>query len=258
MLTILRRAVPVLALIACAGLSIPATAQTATKAPELAQAPLPAAHASTRLASKNAIEQRLATRDWSRKMWDAARTGDQSSFSALLDKAPNDASDPQLAAVRASALQLKANFDKRETDRAKRRDEVMAELDKTLAEPRTDITISKGLISVVELHMLATDKAVVLRDPKVSALLAEADKAAHAAEDRADWLTASELFYRLSAIFEDQGTYKTDSDRLNHRLEMLRLYAPERLWELRNARQTAGTVPPQPSPATTSARSSNC
>lgn len=238
MLNSFRRAFPVLTLLACAGLSLSAMAQSTTRTPELAQAPssLPVLTPST---AANAIERTLATRDWSRKMWDAARNGDQAAFYALLDKAPADAGDPQLAALRASALHLRANFDKRETDRVKRQGEVMAELDKSLAEPRTDMTVSKGLISVVELHMLATDKKAILREPKVHDLVAQADAAARAAEDRADWLTASELFYRLSALFEDEGTYKADSDRLNHRLEMIRLYVPERLWELRNARQIA-------------------
>src|SRR5204863_7556717 len=34
-------------------------------------------------------------------------------------------------------------------------------------------------------------------------------------------------------------TYKADSERQDHRLSMLRLYVPQRLWELRNQRQLA-------------------
>jgi len=245
-LTKLRRAFPVFALLACAGLSISAAAQSSSSSAaqpvprtrEVAQVPVPIPLTMPR-AGGNAMEQTLATRDWSRKMWDAARGGDQAAFYALLDKVPADGGDPQLAAVRVSALRLKANYDKREADRIKRHDEVMVELDKALSEPRSDVTISKGLISVVELHMLAINKKAILREPKINELVTQADNAARSAEERADWLTASELFYRLSALFEDEGTYKTDSDRLNHRLEMLRLYVPERLWELRNARQLA-------------------
>ena len=75
MLNSFRRAFPVLTLLACAGLSLSAMAQSTTRTPELAQAPssLPVLTPST---AANAIERTLATRDWSRKMWDAARNGD--------------------------------------------------------------------------------------------------------------------------------------------------------------------------------------
>ena len=67
-------------------------------------------------------------------------------------------------------------------------------------------------------------------------MIKRASSAARDAENRSDWLIASELFYRLHALTEERGTYKPDMERLNQRLTMLRLYVPQRLWELRRDR----------------------
>ncbi|QYU68251.1 PDZ domain-containing protein [Leptolyngbya sp. 15MV] len=70
-------------------------------------------------------------------------------------------------------------------------------------------------------------------------LIERSRAAAKAAEDRGDWLTAQELFVRLSLLTEEEGTFKDDVRREQRRLAMIRLYAPERFWELRNARRNA-------------------
>ena len=71
----------------------------------------------------------------------------------------------------------------------------------------------------------------------VLALPDPAEHAARAAESRADWLIANELFYRLSSMLDTDQRFKQDVDRMNKRLTMIRMYAPERLWELRNNRR---------------------
>lgn len=202
------------------------------------------------------IEKALTARDWSRKVWGAGRSGSNSDFYRLLEQAPSVEGDPRSAVVRDSASLLKTNLDKREADRAKRMAEVSAELDKDIADFATggDIALSKALAHAVELQMLATDKPAVLQDPRIGAdmanfpdgLIARADKAAKAAEARGDWLTCSELFYRLDVLLDEQATYKPDVERQNHRLSMLRLYIPQRLWELRNERQKAAKLDPLP------------
>src|SRR5207248_4019689 len=100
--------------------------------------------------------------------------------------------------------------------------------------------------SAVELELLATDRAAFLAQARMKDLVSKADRAARAAEERGDWLTASELFYRLHALLEETGKYKQDADRVTQRLAMLRLYVPQRLWELRNARQLAEGEKPLP------------
>jgi hypothetical protein len=87
--------------------------------------------------------------------------------------------------------------------------------------------------------MLSTDKASVMNDPRVKSLVERADAAARAAEARGDWLTASELYYRLDLLLEEKGSYRDDVKRESQRLAMIRLYNPKRLWELRNDRRNA-------------------
>ena len=185
----------------------------------------------------NKVEQALVERAWSNNLWDTAKSGDETRFADMLTQIPGD--DPAFAHVRQSALKLSENLAKREADRAKRLAEVNAELDKALAAPETDSGLSKALASAVELHMLSKDKHAVLEDPRIKGLIERADRAARAAEARGDWLACSELFFRLDTLLEDERTYRPDSERQSHRLGMLRLYVPERLWELRNQRQLA-------------------
>ncbi|MCC6676820.1 MAG: PDZ domain-containing protein [Phycisphaerales bacterium] len=177
--------------------------------------------------------------EWSRRVWTAAAQGDEAALRAELDKLPagEDAASKQLAA---SIESLRANFAKREAERAKRIEEVRQELDKALAaEPQTDITLSGALRSAIEMHMLSTDKKAMLEEPRITGLVERARAAAAAAESRGDWLIASELYSRLDNLLDEKGIFKKDLERQVQRLSMLRLYVPQRLWELRNERQNA-------------------
>lgn len=177
--------------------------------------------------------------EWSRRVWTTAAQGDEAALRAELDRLPagEDAASKRLAA---SIQSLQANFAKREAGRADRVREVRGELDKALtAEAQTDITISGALRSVIELHMLSTDKAAVLQEPRIADLVERARAAAAAAEARGDWLIASELYSRLDNLMDEQGVFRKDVERQLQRLSMLRLYVPQRLWELRNERQNA-------------------
>ncbi|MEL7474211.1 MAG: S41 family peptidase, partial [Planctomycetota bacterium] len=66
------------------------------------------------------------------------------------------------------------------------------------------------------------------------------------AEREGRWLIANELFYRLDQLTEDAAEFEDDSDRLNSRLAMIRLYAPERFHELRNERRALEDEDPLP------------
>lgn len=177
--------------------------------------------------------------EWSRRVWHTAASGDETALRAELDRLPlgEDAASKQLAA---SIESLRGNFAKRETERAKRINEVRGELDKALAaQPQTDITLSGALRSAIEMHMLSTDKKAMLTEPRITDLVEKARAAAAAAEARGDWLIASELYSRLDNLLDEQGVFKKDLERQVQRLAMLRLYVPQRLWELRNERQNA-------------------
>ncbi|MCG3124782.1 MAG: hypothetical protein GIKADHBN_03269 [Phycisphaerales bacterium] len=175
-----------------------------------------------------------AVDQWSQKLWAAARESNTDAFNDLVVDVP----DAQSAArtdpgVVGAAVSLKESIANREALRTKRLAEVNEELNKTLAGELTDSNLSKALVSALELHMVSLDKPSVMKDPRIAGLITKGEQAAKAAEERGDWLNASLLYYRLYYLLDQKGRYEEDVQRLNRRLEMLRLYAPKRLWELR-------------------------
>lgn len=175
------------------------------------------------------------------KVWQSARNGDHAALQALLDSPAfdNPTLDPH---VRASLELFDSNLDKREVTRQEQIEEANQELNDHLAAydaERSPVSLSKALSSVVALQLLLESDEQLLVRPKVASLLEDAERAADNAERKGDWLVASELFYRLETIFDPSGRFKKDVERLTDRLTMIRMYAPERLWELRNERRLA-------------------
>ncbi len=182
----------------------------------------------------NAAGAAMSSQEWAAKVWRAAASGNEEQLQALLADPPvTDESYSE------SLKQLESHIEARETKRTERLEKVSERLDEQMAEATSDLGISVALQSAIELNMLSKDKAAALADPRVKELIAKAETAAKAAEDRGDWLTANDLFYRLELLMEENGTYKEDVRRETQRLAMIRMYAPERLWELRNARRNA-------------------
>ncbi len=172
-------------------------------------------------------------------VWDFARTGNKQGVFELLDLA-TDASADLDPHVRASLELFEANRIKREELRAEQIGEASDELDDHLAAydaDRSPDALSDALESVVRLQLLKDNNEQLFADVRVDRVLADAQRAARDAERRGDWLVASELFFRLETVFDESGTFKDDVDRLGDRLTMIRMYAPERLWELRNERR---------------------
>lgn len=192
-----------------------------------------------------AVQPAMAA-DWNEQVWLAARSGDSAGFFAALDRAAGIETPAELAPVRDAALKLKADLEAREKLREERIREVNEQLDKALAEPMTDLTLSKSLRSAIELDMVSVERGTAIREPKVRDLTERAAAAAAAAEARGDWLMSAELFALLNGLHEESGRFKPDVERLNDRLSMLRLYVPERLWELRDQRQRAEDQKPLP------------
>ncbi|MBL8964299.1 MAG: S41 family peptidase [Phycisphaeraceae bacterium] len=171
---------------------------------------------------------------WSQQVWASAREANTRAFNDLVSRPPE--ADP---AVAGAAMAYKDSVARREELRGRRIDEVGANLDTALAEEMTDSNISKALVVALELNMLSTDKQAALADPRVTGLIKTAESAARAAEARGDWLSASILYYRLYYLLDQKGRYEEDVQRLNRRIEILRLYAPRRLWELRAGQMRA-------------------
>jgi carboxyl-terminal processing protease len=175
-------------------------------------------------------------------LWSLAKSGDNRGF----DDALTLISGEPRGLLHADAAALHDHLAAREQTRASRIEEVKKEFDKAIAEPRTDLTLSRAIRSLIEWHELSTDKASVLADARVQEVIAACDAGARAAEERGDQLTAGELFVLLDLLMDVKGTYKADVRRLGQRQEMLRLYVPERLWELRNERAKASSDKPLP------------
>ncbi|HYD00550.1 MAG TPA: S41 family peptidase [Phycisphaerales bacterium] len=197
----------------------------ASNAPILAQAQPVAATSS------------MSTQAIAADIWQKARDGDLDALLALVDSLPADR--PELAEVVSDFKTLKANIAKRETAREAQIAKVTAKLDEQIAKEPTPLNLSRALKEAIELHMLSreADKAALLTTPRVANLIKTADKAAHEAEKKGDWVFASELFARLNMLLEEEGTYREDAERLVDRLGMIRLYTPKLFWEMRSARQ---------------------
>lgn len=166
------------------------------------------------------------------QLWEMARRGESNRLLELL-------LDDGAARYAETAALLKTNLEARETRRAEETGKVRERLEGILGD-WTDLGIADALKAAVELAMISTDKQAILKEPQIAELISRAESAAEDARRRGDWLAASELFYRLHLLVEERNrAYREGWRRELQRLSMIRLYAPERLWELRNERRNA-------------------
>ena len=143
-------------------------------------------------------------------------------------------------------------LEQREEKRSTGIEEAWAELDEHIAAAdeaqaagetqKRDVELSESLRVLNDLDVLKGEagRPALEADPRFDPIVSRAEQAAREAEARGDWILANELYVRLDALFEDEGPYEAETDRLLRRLSMIRLYAPERLWELRNERRVLG------------------
>jgi carboxyl-terminal processing protease len=166
-------------------------------------------------------------------VWAKARANDLDGVVAAGEALPAD------SALGTWFKTLKANLAKREMSRTAQIEKVTKKLDELMATDTAPLTLSKALKEAVELHMLTKEgeKVQLLASERMQKLMKQSDAAARKAEKDGDWLMANELFGRLNLLLEDLGTYKPDAERLVDRLGMIRLYTPQRFWDLRDARQ---------------------
>lgn len=158
------------------------------------------------------------------------------------------------ARLRETGERFDASLDKREADRAAKLKEVNETLDGEIADAaaKTDfvdhaIALADAMRSAVEIQILSKDEDAFMADGRITRLIRDTDEAAHDAEAKGDWMLANELYARLSALLEKEGSYKDDVERLNRRLSMIRLYAPEKFRELvAEQRARHGEDPPPP------------
>ena len=245
-----------LGLAAAAGLAIQALTGGAALAQDTREITSPAATttAATTTAPVTLVRgsSNLTPAGWADALWQAARLNDEAQVESLVASPPEAAltQDPDFSTIITKFVE---NQQKRAEGRQTEFEEASAKLDEHLAKANEaegvlarDVALGKALSSAVSMQMLVDHDGSVLADPRVSALIDRTRKAAAEAEARGEWLVSNELYFRLDTLLETERTYADDVDRLSRRLSMIRLYNPERLWELRNERRLAEEEEPYP------------
>lgn len=159
-------------------------------------------------------------------------------------------------ALREIATAYERGVSARETERAEKIKAAWADLDGHLGAAKApdadvrkrDNELSEASRLLVELDVLMGPggRGALEGDGRFESTVGTVAAAAREAEARGDWLLASEMFVRLDALFDVDKRYEGDVDRLNDRLSMIRLYAPERLWALTNERRLLRGAEPLP------------
>jgi len=179
-------------------------------------------------------------------VWKAASENKLDAVLTLSDQLAQASDERGGEQLRLRLGQVKAGIAAREEERAASIKRVAAQIDDLMAAAKTNVEVSKALMRATELHMLELDKNAMLATPRMKSLVERAATAAREAEAQGDWLIAGELFGRLNLLLEETQQFKPDVRRLSDRLTMLRLYAPERLYELRNIRRQQDGMKPLP------------
>lgn len=192
----------------------------------------------------------LDTQEWSGELWSAASKGDRAAFVKLLNLAPDVVRDPMLAdAAKALGVALDENTVSRHEKVQEHRETIAKTLETLSGQPgaaEREKALMEGMSAAISVHMLADDKEGVLQEADVRRLVAAADAHAREAEEAGRWYAAAEMFERLHALFEDEGTYIADRQRQLKRLSLIALYAPERNHELRSQRLVESGEEPLP------------
>jgi carboxyl-terminal processing protease len=100
----------------------------------------------------------------------------------------------------------------------------------------------EAVYAAIDAHGLADDKAALLADDKVVALVRSVIDKAMAAEVEGDWLESLSLWRALNLLFDDTGTYRHNVKVAAKHVRVLRFYAPtewKRLYEISAARAKA-------------------
>lgn len=176
-----------------------------------------------------------AEENWSERVWAEARDRDLDGVLDSLRTVPDTVDAGRVTGLRESIDSLLANYEAREARRSELIEEKRSDLAEALAvEPETGESLSDALRAAVEIDALIPGQRSVLREAEIMSLMARAEAYAINAEAEGDLLTASELFARLAMLVDDGQSFRMDLERLVRRQALVRLYAPEAFWEMRN------------------------
>jgi carboxyl-terminal processing protease len=174
---------------------------------------------------------------WGQQVWDAAQRGSVVELQRLLESGRDGGIAGLSDDTKASLSSYLNNLNEREKARGMQSDESRKELDRLLALEHTPSNVLKCLREVLELHSLSRNKDALLVEPPIADLLTRAEAMARECEAKGEILDATELFVYLNEFNDISAKFRPDVRRLALRQEMMRLYVPERLWEMANQRR---------------------
>ena len=184
----------------------------------------------------------VSVAEWSRTVWSGAARGDEPEVLRLLERLPAEHEDQSVRAMRSAVDQFKTHLLNVGEQRAARIAEVRADLKK-----HADAgDLNKGLVAAIEWATISKDREGVLKDESVVALVNAAEAKAAETESRGEWLDAHSLYFRLAALYDEEGRHRKDVTRLSERIAMLAMYVPERLHALRNEQRVREGEQPLP------------
>ncbi len=184
-------------------------------------------------------DEQLDLKQWSEEVWQAADGGSETELLASLEKILNSQTEGD-EWIKEAIAKLEVNIAKREQQRQEQIAETGEELDEFMAKGDDPIAISEALRVANGLELLMPSRDAFFAQPRISELVSRAERVARQEVADKNWLMASELFARLDLLYENQEKYKAEREEIDRRLVMIRLYNPEKFWEMRNARRIAG------------------
>lgn len=106
-----------------------------------------------------------------------------------------------------------------------------------LAELTAEGTLGEAMSKALEAHGLAVNPDAMREDPRVQTLVEQAVETARQGEIDGDWVEAASFYRAVDLLYDNSSTlHHANVKRALRRIRMLRLYAPQHLYDLSVAR----------------------
>jgi carboxyl-terminal processing protease len=185
---------------------------------------------------------RMSASAWGPKVWDAAQNGEYREFDRLLALVQSGGVADASTELRSAVEEYLGGLAKREAERGeqltKAREAMGVLLDEIAAGESGNVSkVAKALREAIAIQSLLGESTRVLREARVPELVQTAHELAKKIEVDGNAMDATELYLLLDQLNDVSGKFRPDLRRNIMRQEMLRLYVPQRLWELTNERR---------------------
>ena len=180
----------------------------------------------------------------SRQAWQMAAEGKFDEAVDAIRQAPKDPNgDPQYA----SLLQHIESHEAREQQRWDRVHSLYVDRTEEMHARAEKGEWQEAINAAIEAHDLAEVPAAFLEREDVKEIVAKTEAEAEKHQRDGDWLEALALYRGLNLLFDDHDSYVDELKRVAQRVRLLRLYAPDVLFEMYKKRaEEKGEDPPTP------------